>query len=320
VSIFFILAVSYNQPIFCPNASWDPNAITLANESILAVYPSGIFVSSNDTIYVIDRANNRVLVWLNEDNNSTGIISGNLNSPYSIFVTITGDIYIDNGVSNGRVDKWAFNANTSVPAMSVSTFCTGLFVDISDTLYCSMQNNHQVVKRWLNDNAATLTIVAGVGTNGSASNMLTNPHGVFVDNNFNLYVADWGNNRVQLFLPGELTGTTVAGNGSINTTITLNGPTGVVLDANKYLFIVDNLNNRIVGSGPNGFRCLVGCSGQPGTASDQLYCPRTLSFDSYGNMLVVDELNSRIQKFFLSFNFCGKYIKEFNSKKNIFIL
>jgi hypothetical protein len=318
--MFFILAVSYNQPIFCSNASWDSNATTLANNSILAIYPSGVFVSSNNTIYVIDRANNRVLVWLNENNNSSGIISGNLYLPYSIFVTIAGDIYIDNGYSNGRVDKWAFNANTSVPVMNVSVYCAGLFIDISDNLYCSMHDNHQVAKRWLNDNAGTLTIVAGLGTNGSTSNMLTYPHGIFVDINFNLYVADWGNNRVQLFLPGELNGTTVAGNQSLNTTITLNGPTGVVLDANKYLFIVDNLNNRIVGSGPYGFRCLVGCSGQPGTASDQLDCPRTLSFDSYGNMLVVDELNSRIQKFFLSYNCSGKYIKEFNSKKNIFIL
>jgi hypothetical protein len=57
-----------------------------------------------------------------------------------------------------------------------------------------MKNNHQVVKRWLNDNAAVLTIVAGVVTNGSASNMLTDLHGIFVDNNFDLYVTNWGNN------------------------------------------------------------------------------------------------------------------------------
>jgi hypothetical protein len=99
VSIFFILTVSYNQPVFCPNA------ITLVNESILAVYPSDVLVSSNSTIYVIDRANYRVLVWLNKNNNSTGIISGNLYLPYSIFVTIAGDIYIDHGYLNGRADK-----------------------------------------------------------------------------------------------------------------------------------------------------------------------------------------------------------------------
>ncbi len=78
--------------------------------------------------------------------------------------------------------------------MNVSTYCVSLFIDISDTLYCSMKNNHQVVKRWLNDNAAVLTIVAGVVTNGSASNMLTDLHGIFVDNNFDLYVTNWGNN------------------------------------------------------------------------------------------------------------------------------
>ena len=60
-------------------------------------------------------------------------------------------------------------------------------------------------------------------------------------------------------------------------------------------------NNRIVGSGPNGFRCLVGCSGY-GSASNQLYNPITLSFDSYGNMFVTDCWNSRIEKFILTNN------------------
>ncbi|CAF4342654.1 unnamed protein product, partial [Adineta steineri] len=46
-------------------------------------------------------------------------------------------------------------------------------------------------------------------------------------------------------------------------------------------FIADYFNNRIVGSGPNGFRCLVGCSTVAGSASNQLYYPSSLSFDSY---------------------------------------
>ncbi len=251
-------------------------------------------------------------MWLNESINPTGNISGDLYFPYSIFVTITGDIYIDNGYQNGRVDKWALNANTSVPVMNVSSFCAGLFVDISDTLYCSMHNNHQVVKRWMNDNATTLTTVAGTGTNGSTSDTLQYPYGIFVDINFDLYVADWGNNRIQLFPSGQLSATTIAGNTSANTTITLNGPTGVVLDADNYLYIVDNLNNRIVASGPANFRCLVGCSGTSGSASDQLNGPRALSFDSYGNMFVVDEINNRTQKFLLLTNSCGKRMKIFN--------
>jgi hypothetical protein len=116
---------------------------------------------------------------------------------------------------------------------------------------------HQVVKRWLNDNASTSSIAAGTGTSDSTSNALSNPYGIFVDINFDLYVADAGNHRIQLFRSGQLNGTTVAGVGSPSPTIILNQPTGVVLDADKYLFIVDEYNHHIVRSGPDGFRCIV---------------------------------------------------------------
>jgi hypothetical protein len=189
--------------------------------------------------------------------------------------------------------------------MSVNSLCFGLFVDINDTLYCSMRDLDQVVKKWLKDNTTTLTIAGGTGTADSASNTLNYPLGIFVDINFDLYVADCHNHRIQLFRPGQLNGITVAGNGSLNTTITLKCPAGIALDADNYLFIVDHFNNRIVGSGPNGFQCLVGCSGV-GSASNQLTYPLTLSFDGYGNMFVSDHINDRIQKFILSTNSCGK--------------
>ena len=52
---------------------------------------------------------------------------------------------------------------------------------------------------------------------GSASDRLADPQGIFVDIDFNLYVADNGNNRIQLFLPGQLNATTVAGIGAPGT-------------------------------------------------------------------------------------------------------
>ena len=161
-----------------------------------------------------------------------------------------------------------------------------------------------------------LRIVAGTGSAGSTSTTLNGPRGIFVDVNLDLYVADTGNSRIQLFRSGQLNATTVAGSSSLTTTISLNGPTGIVLDADSYLFIVDNENHRIVGSGPYGFRCLVGCNGSRGSASNQLNHPWTLSFDSYGNMFVLDQWNYRVQKFSLMTNLCGKINihKEYSNK------
>jgi hypothetical protein len=250
--------------------------------------------------------NSFVLAWPQWSTISTRNISGNLNQPYSLFVSITGDIYIDNGYSNGRVDKFLFNTSNIVTVMNVNGSCYGLFIDISNNIYCSIKTLHQVVKLLLNSGTTIPKIAAGNGNGsaGSLSNMLNSPQGIYVDSNLNLYVADCGNNRIQLFQTGQSNGITVAGNGA-SATITLNCPTGVVLDSNGYLFIVDSYNNRIVGSGYNGFQCLVGCS-EGGSSSYQLSFPQSMAFDSYGNMYVTDRNNNRIQTFTLQNNSCSK--------------
>ncbi|CAF3766854.1 unnamed protein product, partial [Adineta steineri] len=292
-------ALSFNQPKFSLTATWNSNGITIANQSIVGQTPRAIFVNINNTIYVANRRRNTIVMWEEESDNPTKIISGNFTDPYSLFVTSNGDIYIDDGEKNGRVQKWIAKTNNFVTVMNVNSSCWGLFVDINNTLYCSMSNHYQVVKRSLNDAVMNSNrIAAGTGIQGSDSNQLAGPHGIFVDVNLNLYVADHMNHRVQLFQFGELNGITVAGGRSLNPTITLRNPTGIILDAEKHLFIVDSGNNRIVRSGLNGFRCLVGCYGQ-GYQSNQLHFPVRFSFDHSGNMFVTDQLNSRIQKFLL---------------------
>jgi hypothetical protein len=255
---------------------------------------------------VANQQYSRVVVWSEGNNTPSRYMSNNMVTPYSLFVTTSGDIYVDSGNASGRVDEWTLNATIGIPSMYTCAKCSDLFVDITNTLYCSMASLYRVVTKSLNSNSNTLNTVAGTGSAGNTVYMLNLPYGIFVDINLDLYVADSNNNRIQLFQSGQLNGTTVAGNGSLSITITLKGPTGVVLDADGYLFIVDKSNNRIVGSGPNGFRCLVGCSGLAGSTSSKLSSPYTVSFDSFGNMFVADWGNSRIEKFYLMTNSCSK--------------
>jgi sugar lactone lactonase YvrE len=308
--IFVILGLLYNQPKICPFATWNPNAITFASIDTVGSNPIGIFIDSNNTVYVPNRDNSQIYTWTNNNINATKIISGNFLHPQTIFATVNGDIYIDNGLVNDRVDKWSSNTNTWTPVMYINARCYDLFVDINNTIYCSMYDRHQVVKHWLNDNARTSTIVAGTGTPDSTSNTLLNPEGIFVDTNFDLYVADCRNDRIQLFQLGQLNATTVAEAGSPNITFILSCPIGIVLDADKYLFIVEWDSHRIVRSGPANFRCIVGCSSISYSSPDQLANPRTLNFDSFGNIFVADFSNHRIQKFILEDNFCGKFFSQ----------
>lgn len=233
--------------------------------------------------------------------NITRILTGDLIFPHSVFVTNTDDIYVDNGYANDRVDLWTFNTKGSIPELQVTDACYGLFVDIDNYLYCSVQYLHYVIRKPLKDNNNRLITIFGTGCAGMTPTMLNRPVGIFVDIRLNLYVADSRNDRIQFFPSGQSKAITVAGNGSSDP-FPLRTPVGIVLDADENLFIVDQQNNRIVRSGPNGFQCIIGCN----SSVDQLNNPRGISFDSYGNIYVVNSNIRRIQIFLLVMNTCSK--------------
>ncbi|CAF0747207.1 unnamed protein product [Adineta steineri] len=297
--------LSFNQPKLCPTADWNPYGSTFANQATIGNYPRALFIDINNTVYAVNTQKQQILMWINNSINPDEIISGKFFDAVSIFVTNNGDIYYDNGERNGRVDKWTFSTNTSVDVMNIDSPCYGLFVDINDTLYCSVYDSHKVIKTWFNGSEMILTTAAGTGTQGSAANELWSPWGIFVDPRFNLYVADCVNNRIQLFQYGELNGATIAGEESSGNIISLDCPSGIVLDADEYLFIIDQGNHRIIRSGLNGIRCIIGCDGT-GSQSHQLFVPTSLSFDIYRNIFITDSFNRRIQKFDLLLNSCDK--------------
>ncbi|CAF1171017.1 unnamed protein product [Adineta steineri] len=300
IQVFLLMkdsfVLSFNQPKFCSTATWNSNGITIANRSIVGQYPTAIFVNMNNTIYIANQQNSTIVMWQEESVNPTKIIHGDFTEPNSLFVTSNGDIYIDDGEKNGRVQRWSPETNIFVTVMNVSSSCFGLFVDINDTLYCSMRDHHQVVKRSLNDSVmASNRVAAGTGINGSASNQLYSPIGIFVDVNLDLYVTDCGNDRVQLLQSGESNGIAVADR-YLSLNPPLDCPSGIILDAEKYLFIVDQNNNRIVRSDLNGFRCLVGCYGVDSQVN-HLNNPSSFSFDRSKNIFFIDQSNHQIQKF-----------------------
>jgi hypothetical protein len=304
------VAVSFNQPAFSSNASWSRNAVTFADLRTTGQYPEDVFVDTNDTVYVAASGLNQVLVWIDGGPRITRSISYGLCQPWSLFVTTDGSIYVANGREKGQVDMGTLHNRSSTPVIRIGGACYGLFIDLKNTLYCSLLHTHQIVAKSLQTDVNGTRVVAGTGSAGAGFYMLNSSRGIFVDVSFILYVADFGNYRIQKFLEGQVNGTTVAGQGEPGT-ISLGRPTDVIVDGNGYLFIVDYGNDRIVSFGSDGFRCLAGCRGW-GSASDQLRRPVSFSFDSYGNMLVADRNNQRIQKF-LVVRSCGKYTRVFGS-------
>ena len=150
------------------------------------------------------------------------------------------------------------------PVMNINSSCHSLFVDTNSTLYCSLDTQHVVLKNSLVAGVNSTTLAAGVWHSGTSSTEFDSPNGIFVDKmSLNLYVADAANHRIQLFQLNQLNASTVVGNGAPGT-ISLYYPDAITLDADGYMFIADAGKHRIVGSGPAGFRCIVGCSEQLG--------------------------------------------------------
>ena len=237
-------------------------------------------------------------IWLQGSTRPDRTIYPVSDGPNSIFVGPNGSIYVDPAYSQYQIREYSFNASNYTILMDSCSTCYGLFMDTNDVLYCSQYLKHVVLTKSFGQRMNIWQYVAGVeGSAGSTPNQLYSPRGIFVDLNFNLYVADSTNNRIQKFAPGQVNGTTVAGGSIASLTVTLTTPTAVILDADGYLFIVDQAKHRIIGSDANGFRCIVPCSGSAGTSTSDLSSPSSLSFDSFGNLYVINRNNSRVVKY-----------------------
>ncbi|CAF0782004.1 unnamed protein product [Adineta steineri] len=309
VSVANAVNVSYNRPKLCPNATWYQNGTTIANETIIGNHPHAFFIDNNNNIYVVAHSEKKILRWDKELNKSEVIVDIKLFEHSRLFVTIDGDIYFekeeekDKEKEKGHIYKWTNSTRNSTHVVDFERSCRALFIDINNTIYCSIRDGNKVISTSLNDTNKTFTTVVGGDSPGLLTYQLEKPHGIFVDINFNIYVADTENGRIQRFRPGQKNGTTVAGCG-FPQSLTLNRPIDVILDADNNLFIVENDHSRIIRIGPGNFQHILAKKDSHEKLPDQLNHPYSIRFDSDGNIYVADTHNHRIQKFTLATNSC----------------
>jgi sugar lactone lactonase YvrE len=211
-------------------------------------------------------------------------------------------------------DGTAAYAGDGGPAASAQIYHPeGLALDSVGNLYIADYGNSRI--RMVNPEGVIST-VAGIGTKGysgddgpATSAQINGPMGVAVDSAGNLYIAEYGNNRIRkVTLAGVIS--TVAGNGTKGfsgdggpaTSAKLNGPTGIAVDSAGNLYIADYGNSRIrmvtsagvistvAGDGTSGF----GGDGGPATSA-QFYYPEGVAVDSAGNLFISDSSNNRIR-------------------------
>ena len=303
-----LLEHSFHRPTLCSNATWNHTAVTVvSNSTVQDTQTRGIFIDLDNTFYFANYRQNHTLIWPkgNFSQNITSLTSIPLYAYSGLFIDTINDIYFAHSAGGARVIKRSLN-NSNVDNITIlSRLCYAIFIDVNDTFYCSLFMGHRVGVVFLQNTSSTPMTRAGNGTNGSATNQLNRPWGIFVDINLNLYVAEYGNDRIQRFRPNEYDAMTVAGRGIPNG-LMLQRPTDVIVDGHNHLYIADNRNHRIIRITGNDYQCLAGgCRYRKGSSSYQLSQPYSLRFDSYGNLFVADESNRRIQKFLL-LSECGR--------------
>ena len=126
-------------------------------------YPTNIFIDREESVYVSDNGNHRVMKWLKGANEGIVVAGGQgrgnslnqLNHPQGLLVNEVGDIYVaDSG--NHRIMCWSVESKES-------------------------------------------RVVVGGNGAGQGSNQLNYPQGLSFDVENNLYVVDYNNNRIQRF-------------------------------------------------------------------------------------------------------------------------
>jgi uncharacterized protein (TIGR03437 family) len=310
--------------------------------------PANLAIGPNGTLYIADFNNNRVRAV--SPGGTITTIAGNgfptysgdggaaaaagLSGPVALALDATGNLFIADDFNNRIRKVTTSGLITTVAGSNNAGFSgdggqatsaslnepDGITVDSAGNLYLSDQLNERVRKV---SPAGTITTFAGnghfsfSGDGGQATSAaLFYTSDVTVDANGNLYVVDYGNNRVRR-VATDGTIATVAGNGIAGfsgdggpaTSAELNGPSGAALDGSGNLYVADTYNHRIrritpsgiittfAGNGAGPGNGLGSYSGDGGAATNAgLNFPYSVALDSGGNVYIADWLNERVRK------------------------
>ncbi|CAF3239214.1 unnamed protein product [Rotaria sp. Silwood2] len=274
------------------STKWKPYGSTSAGENKKGNqlnqldYPRGIYVDDdNQSIYIADWGNHRIVEYKFNDKNGKVVAGGNgqgnridqLNKPTDVIVDKKNNSLLISDQGNRRVMEW-FRQNDKNGQVIISN------IDCWEDGKKGQTNG---------------TIVAGGHEEGYQLNQFDFPTYIFVDQDYSIYVSDWNNHRVMKWMKDAKEGIVVAGGEDPGDSLTqLSGPQGVIVDSLSNIYVVDCHNHQIMRwlNGSKEGSIVVGGNGE-GNQQNQLNGPRGLTFDREGNLYVVDHENHRVQKF-----------------------
>jgi sugar lactone lactonase YvrE len=241
-------------------------------------YPAGVSFDGQGNIYVADEGNNYIRKI----------------TPAGIVSTLAGSSTAGFADGNGMAAHFHFP--------------TSVACDPQGNIYVADAANQRIRKI---TPAGIVSTLAGSGAAGFADGNGTAaqfdyPYGIACDGQANIYVGDYGNNRIRKITPSglvsTLAGTATAGFADGNGTVAqFNAPFGIACDGQGNIYVVDSGNECIRKITPSGLVSTLAGTATAGFADGngttaQFNLPEDLACDTQGNIYVVDQGNHRIRK------------------------
>ncbi len=175
------------------------------------------------------------------------------------------------------------------------------------TTLCLLMACLQVSGQWVQTVAGVLE-TPGFNDGAALSARFFNPHGIAVDGQGNVYIADRYNHTIRKYDPLTQTVITLAGqhgeNGSLDgqgTNARFNEPWGLCVTPDGTVYVADTKNNKIRKVTPDGIVTTVAGTGNYGTSNGAALAstfgnPTGIEIDDAGNLYVADHLTHLIRK------------------------
>ena len=307
--------MSSEQQLFVPtlsiNQTSKQNATTITgglgkgNGLNQLCYPCGISIDDDQTIYIVDTNNHRILQTKKNSNNIRIVAGGNgqgkrndqLDRPTKVIIDHQNGSLIICDRGNRRVVRWSHQTGRTADILISNIDCCDLKMDNERFLYVSDIKKHEV-RRWKIGEKNGTIVASGKGQ-GNRLDQFNGPFYIFIDEEHSVYVSDYHNHRVMKWVKGAEEGIVVAGGqGQGNGLRQLHRPWAIVVDQLGTLYITDYCNYRVMrwSKGAEQGTIIVGGNGR-GEQSYQLNGPIDLSFDRENNLYVVEYQNHRVQRF-----------------------
>jgi uncharacterized protein (TIGR03437 family) len=255
--------------------------------------PVAIAVDSSGNVYIVCSADNTI-----RKVNVNGIISIFAGEGYRGYYGDVGAVAGSTGQANVAgittpQDMWINSDGTVLIADTGNAAIRKVATDGTITTICGTGN--------------TAAVASGDGVAAKLS--MISPFGVTADSSGNIYIAEYGTNRIRkLDTSGNIT-TAIgdgnqgfAGDGGPQNKVEMSGPTAVAVDGSGNVYFADSRNNRVRKLAGGNVATIIGnglmsYSGDGGAATKaQLNAPGGVTVDTAGNIYIADTSNNVVRK------------------------